>query len=141
VQSCVVPAASCTRSVAVVTVRGIAIPIVARIEAAIPAVNAAAIPAAETTPVSAVKTVAIAAIKTVAPEPAAVEPAAKAVGLGRTNANRGGERDSNDRNSHQVLAGHVTLLFTFRIRLRHRMPDRYAGTRLAGLAKKRCLAC
>jgi hypothetical protein len=85
------------------------------------------------------------AIKTVAAKAATVEAAAKtsakAVGLGSTNTNRGGERDSNDRNSHQELAGHVTLLFTFRIRFRHRMLDRYAGTRLACLAKKRCLAC
>jgi hypothetical protein len=55
------------------------------------------------------------AIKTVAAKPAAVESAAaktsaKAVGLGRTNANRGGERDSNYRNGHQELAGHVTFL-------------------------------
>jgi hypothetical protein len=58
----------------------------------------------------------------------------------RTNANRGGECDSNDGNSHQEFAGHVTLLFTFRIRLRHPMLDRYAGTGLACLANERCLA-
>jgi len=34
-----------------------------------------------------------------------------------------------------------TLLFTFRTRLRHWVLDRYAGTRLACLAKKRRLAC
>jgi hypothetical protein len=88
----------------------------------------------------------MAAIKTAAAKPTAVETAtaetsAKAVGLGRTNANRGGERDSNDRNSHQEFAGHATLVFTFRIRLRHRIFDRYAGPPLACLAKKKCLTC
>jgi hypothetical protein len=66
------------------------------------------------------------AIKTVAAKPAAVETAtaktsAEAVGLGSTNANRGGERDSNDGNSHQQLAGHGTLLFTPDIRFDRRM--------------------
>jgi hypothetical protein len=101
-----------------------------------PAVKAAAIPAVKATAAKP------AAVKTVGAKPTAVETAtAKAVGLGSTNANRGGEGDSNDRNSHQELAGHVTLLSTFRIRLRHRMLDRCAGTRLACLVKKRCLAC
>ena len=103
-------AATCVRSVTVVTVWGIAISIVARIEATIPAVKPAAIPAVETTPISAVKMAAVSAVKT-----SAVKTSAKAVGLGSTNANRGGERDSNDRNSHQELVGHVTLLFSFRI--------------------------
>jgi hypothetical protein len=62
---------------------------------------------------------AVSAVKTAAVKPTSVKTAAKAVGLGSTNAKRGGERDSNDRSSHQQLADHVTLLFTFRIRLRH----------------------
>jgi hypothetical protein len=147
-------AATCVRSVTVVTVWGIAISIVARIEATIPAVKPAAIPAVETTPVSAVKMAAVSAVKTSAVKTSAVKTSAvktsavktsavktsaKAVGLGSTNANRGGERDRKDRNSYQQLAGHGTLLFTFR--LRHRMFDRYAGARLACLAKRRCLAC
>ena len=80
-------------------------------------------------------------MKTSAVKISAVKTSAKAVGLGSTNADRGGERDSDNGDSHQQLAGHVTLLFKFRIRLRHRMLERYAGTRLACLAKKRCLAC
>src|ERR1700730_16480919 len=123
-------AASCTRSVAVVTVWGIAISIVARIEATIPTVKTAAVPAVKA-----------AAAKPAAINTPAVKTSAKAVGLGSTNADRGGERDSDNGDSHQQLAGHVTLLFKFRIRLRHRMLERYAGTRLACLAKKRCLAC
>jgi hypothetical protein len=58
---------------------------------------------------------AVSAVKTSAVKPTAMKPSAKAVGLGSANANRGGERDSNDRNSHQELVGHVTLLFSFRI--------------------------
>jgi hypothetical protein len=61
---------------------------------------------------------AVSAVKTAAVKPTAVKTSANFVGLGSTNANRC-ERDGNDRNSHQELAGHVTLLFTFRIRLRH----------------------
>src|SRR6266851_2820702 len=69
---------SYTGSITVVTVWGIAISIVARIEATIPTVPAVKAAAAKP-----------AAVKTSAAETAAA-------GLGSTNADRGGERDSHD---------------------------------------------
>ena len=49
----------------------------------------------------------------------AMEPAAESAGLGSTNANTGSKRDKDDGKTHRQLASHGTLLFTFRIRLRH----------------------
>src|SRR5580704_14621087 len=84
--------ASCRRSVTVVAVREIAIAVIARIETTEPAVEAAPEAAVEATPEAAVKAT---------PEAAAV----KTTGLGSPSADRGGQRESNDRNRQQQLTG------------------------------------
>jgi hypothetical protein len=59
----------------------------------------------------------------------ATEPAAaKTAGLGSPGANRGAERESDDRSRQQQLTGHETLLLTFCIRFHHRIAGMYAGT-------------
>jgi hypothetical protein len=54
-----------------------------------------------------------AAAKTPAVKMSAAKTSAKAVRMGSANADRGSERESDDGDSHQQLAGRGTLLFTF----------------------------
>jgi hypothetical protein len=78
-----------------------------------PAVEAAPEPAAKTAPEPAMET-------------ATESAAAKTAGLGSPSANRGGERESNDRSRQQQLTGHETLPLTFLIRFHHRIAGMYA---------------
>jgi hypothetical protein len=68
-------------------------------------------------------------------ETATESAAVKTVGLGSPSADRGGERESNDRSRQQQLAGHETLLLTFLIRCHHRIAGMYAVTRPMSLRK------
>jgi hypothetical protein len=84
----------------------------------------------ETAPEPAMETAPEPAMET-APEPAA----AKTAGLGSPGANRGAERETDDRSRQQQLTDHETLLLTFLIRIHHRIARMCADTRPMCLLK------
>ena len=68
-------------------------------------------------------------------ETATESAAVKTVGLGSPSADRGGERESDDRSHQQQLTDHETLLLTFLIPIHHRIAGMCANTRPMCLLK------